>query len=737
MNVIAALLLVVSVWLAVLLGPDLSMWRWGASLLVLGLAMVAAVPGCWVRVTRGGGRGLVALGVATAGWFAWRAWASPVAEFGLADGLLVAGVAGCFLVVRTIQERVHAERVFVWGIALLVLASVVVLARQVADPGFSPGFVGRFPFPSGFFGHYNDGANFLIGSACLTGGMALVGRYSKGERLTWGLIAIAGLVAVWFTRSRGGIAAAGVALAVFAIMAMIVGRRQGVRWFAAGVVALPVIGLLAAGFVVKGWTEAQAARNQSGAIESMMDNEIRLHMIDIAASCVGLHPWQGGGSRSFSWECNRFWETDSHGLGGNRPEQVHNEIMQAAADYGIIGAGLLVLLVGGIVVMAVIRSLFAEPAGARSNVDAWRLGGVAGLAGMLIQSNFSFVFHLLPGALMLGLCLGGAAHPGEAMKTSGARATGSAVLASALALACAALLVSLGWMGVRVTAVMCADNHGKRSELSREARIGVLTEAIRRWPLGEFFMERAGIYQKQAAQAPQGTCDTVAVTRAADDYRQAAAANPFAPWPVVNQANLLALLGQDAEALKLFDRGIELQGGMEAGYKAGYSKAAYLRDHAERLLAADKRDEAVAALVNARDTLARTNSLAVWGEQGQLARSLRISIGDRLAVLLSLAGRDREAENEFEATAAIGTETGIRYLYACHLRMKAKRVWYERNPAEALGLFIRARYWLDLTGNHLPAGVKPEDCAKFRGELDECIAFLKGAQVEPAGAVGP
>ena len=736
MSVVAAVFLVVSIWLAVLLGPDLTAWVWGPALLALGLGVLAALPAMWQQRASGAGGGMMGLGVLVVAWFAGRAWVSPVVEYGLADGLLLAGVVGSFAVMRAVQERLLAERVLVWGVGLLVLASVGVVGRQVVDPEFTPGFVARFALPSGFFGHYIDGSTFLTGSSCLLGGAALVGRYHKVERWLWGLIAVGGMVAVYYTRSRGGIGGAAVSLGVFAVMALIVGKNQGARWFAPGIMAVPVIGLVVVGFLIKGWTDAQAVRNYKAGIDSMMDNSIRLNLLGIAVSCVGLHPWGGGGSRSFSWECYRFWEMDMHGPGSNRPEQVHNEILQVATDYGMVGAGLLGLFIGTLVVIAVVRTLFSDTTDKLSNGDAWRLGGVAGLAGILVQSNFSFVFHMVPGVLLLGLCLGSVAHPGASGKSMAAKSRGPGIMVLACVLACAALLVPMGLAGLRVSSVRWADRHGKRSEFSREARIEAITAAIGLWPLGEFFEERAEVLHQLSAQVPPGSFDKAAVTHAVEDYWKASVLNPFAPGPVVNRANLLGLLGRDAEALEQFDRAIKLEGGMEAGFRGSLSKATYLKVQAERLLALQRNDEAVAALLNARGTLVKAYRFSGDGPLGEEARVLRIGIGERLGVLLSLAGRDREAEAEFESTALIPGGSGIRYLEAWHWRMKANRIWHERNASEALRLFLKARSLLDLTAQLLPVGVTADDYVKQREELDKLIAFLKGAHVEASEMPG-
>ncbi|MEI6676500.1 MAG: O-antigen ligase family protein [Verrucomicrobiota bacterium] len=736
----ASFFLVVSIWLAVLLGPKLSCWTWGPSLMALGVAVVVAVPEYWRQRTRAAGGWqmvLMGIGVLVVAWFGWRAWVSPVAQQGMADLLLLAGVVGGFVVMRAMQERVLAERVFLWGLALLVLASVVLVARQVMDPEMAPVLVARLgTLPTGFFGHYNYGANFLIGASCLVGGAAVGGHHSKLERWLWGLIAVAGMVAVYFTRSRGGICGAAAGLGAFAVMALIVGKRQGARWFAPAIVAVPLIGFVVVGFLFRGWSDAQEVRRQAPGIESLMDNTVRLYLTGIAGSCIGLHPWAGGGSRSFSWECYRFWDTKMYGPGTNRPEQVHNEILQAAADYGITGAGLLVLFIGTIGVGAVVRALFVESKNKFSSADGWWLGGLAGLVGILVQSNFSFVFHQMPGALLLGLCLGRVAHAGDGGKILVGKPLVSPLVVSAVALACAALLVPMGWTGSRVTATRWADAYGKPAEISPEARIEALTEAIRLWPLQEFLLARARLYHQQLMKSPQGPGAEAAVNLALEDYREAAALNPFDPEPVVNRANLLGMLGKDAAALQQFERAIHLQGGMEAGFKGGFSKAAYLKLKAERLLANKQNGEALEVMLGARAALVKACEFPSGAPLGQDARELRIVNAQRLGVLLSLAGRDREAEEEFESAAIVWGGSGTNYLYAWHLRNKAERIWKERRPAEALGLFLKARGLLDRAGSPLPAGVTSEDHTKLRQDLDKFIQFLKGAKVEPSGVPG-
>ena len=423
------------------------------------------------------------------------------------------------------------------------------------------------------------------------------------------------------------------------------------------------------------------------------------------------------------------------GPGGARPEQVHNELLQAGADYGLAGAGLLGLFIGAAVVLAVVRAVFPVASAGDSNADGWRLGGLAGLAGILIESNFSFVFHLVPGALLLGMCLGGVAQPGTASKGVAAKSFAPALLTCALALLGAALLLPMGWAGTRVTALRWGERRVKRAEVAPEATIAAVTGAIGLWPTAAFYQERGEAYQQLSARARDGGTGRAAVLCAVEDYRRATALNPFAPGPVVNRANLLGLLGKDAEALEQFERAIRLEGGMESSFKAGYSKAEYLRQKAERLAGLQRTEEALATLLDARQALLKSNRFPSGEPLGWEAWQLRIRIGERLGVMLSLAGRDKEADEEFENVGLVPGGGGMRYLQAWHLRLQAKRVWHEHDPEVALALFLKARRLIEGPAVK-PSGVTDDDFAKLRADLDFCIQFLKGAQVEPAGAPG-
>jgi tetratricopeptide (TPR) repeat protein len=727
---ISAIFLVLSLVLAVVIGPQTRPWTWGPALLALGIATLAALPVIWKRGKAPADFGILALGALTTAWFAWRAWISPVAELGQADLLLVGGVVGAFVSVRAITGHEAAEKVLSWGIALLLLASVVVIGKQLMDPTYTPVFRTRSGerMISGFFSHYNYGANYLIASSMLVGAAALFGRHATATRVLWALIAIAGLAGVWFSRSRGGILGAAVACGVFAAVLLILGKRKNAKWFAPALIAVPVIGIGIAAFLFMGWQDAQELRRAGSGLDSLMDNNARLYFLGIAMSCIGLHPMTGGGSRSFTWECFRFLDGKAQGdIITHTPELVHNELAQAATDYGIIGAGLLMGLLGTLLLAAVLRVLFEENSKEGGYRDAWRLGALAAVAGMLVHSCFSFVFHLLPGILLLGICLGQVSRTAE--QSPGPRILGNRILLTVAALSCAVLLLPVGWKGLQVTRILWPTYFSKQAATSTESRIDALSAAIRIWPQSEFYQDRATVFQTLAGSSEQPAFREYA-ERAIGDYQEASLLQPFDPGLAVNRANLLSQLQRDAEAEKTYEMAIALQGGMEPAYRGRFSFANHYLRKGLRLFDPANPEPA-------RDALELAAS-QVETAVGQMHWMLPDMWEPRVSIHESL-GTAREATNEPDAAlesynfaATLRGGTRAHYRAGVLIGKLAVEAWTQRNPSEALKLFIEARKRVGQAGNNLPEGVTPSQRIEYIDYLDRTIAFLKGAKVEPA-----
>jgi tetratricopeptide (TPR) repeat protein len=693
----------------------------------LGLAVVAALPVLWRRGKAPADPGWIAMGVLTAAWFAWRAWVSPVAQLGQADLLLLGSVVGVFVSMRAIAGTPLAERILIWGVALLVVANVVAIGKQVVNPDFAPVFASRAGrWPSGFFTHYNEAANALIASSMLVGAAALYGRHGWPIRILWALIAIAGLAGVWFTRSRGGIFGAAVSCGVFAVISLMLAKRQGARWFAPALVAIPVMGLSIGAFLFMGWQHAQDTRQPGLGLDALLDNSCRLYFLGLACSCIGLHPMAGGGSRSFSWECYRFWEQKVQGVGALRPDMVHNELVQSATDYGLVGAGLLAGLLVALVWAAILRVLFEPAPPVRDARDAWRLGALAGLAGMLVQSCFSFVFHLLPGILLLGICLGQLSWPGT--RPPGPQTLATRILLSIAAIACILLLLPAGWKGLQVTRILWPTQYGKSADSSAEAHMDALGEAIQLWPHAFLYQQRALVFQT-LADAQKGPASREPAERSIADYQEAGRLHPFDPAPVVNLANRLSLAQRDADAESCYAKAVELQGGMESGFRGHFSFATHYLRKGSRLYRPDAPQAARAALELAAQQI-ETSVQDIRGCSSDMWEP-RLAIHENLGFTREAAGDFPGALEAYRFASTLGGGARIHYRVSVLLGKMAVEAWSKRRAPEALSGFTQARQRIGQAGDVLPPGVTFNQRAEYIAYLDRMIAFLVGAKIQP------
>ena len=728
MAAVSSIFLVLSLVLAVVIGPQTRPWTWGPAMLAMGLSAAAALPEFWRKSRNPSDFGLLALGLLVAGWFAWRAWISPVVELGQADLLLLAGAVGAFISVRVIEGNEHAERILMWGIALLLLANVAVVGKQVFEPSYSPVFRSRVEsFPSGLYAHYNEAANYLIASSLMVGAAALFGRSGGFTRAVWGVIAVCGLVAVYYTRSRGGILGAAVGGGVFACAALVVGKRSGAKWFSPALVALPVIGLGIAMFLYSGWKGSQELRNAEVGIEKVLDSNYRLYFLGLAVSCIGLHPLAGGGSRSFSWENFRFSGVHVQGSAiVRKPEQVHNELLQAATDYGLIGAGLLIGFLGSLALVAVVRLMFSPASRRTSTADAWRVGGLAALAGMFVQSCFSFVFHLFPGVVLLGLCLGLMLRSSNNGSGS-SQVAGARIVLSLAIIACAAVLLPFGWKGTQVTRTLWPVYFSKSQAVVGESRIDALAEAIRVWPQSGFYQERGALYQ--AAAALDGNTESdAAAQRAIDDFREAARLHPYDPGFAVNLANLLSHRKRDDEAEAAYERAIQLQGGMEPAFHAHISLADHLMRKGHRIFSPGDPAPALAALEVAAQAMEKSVHEMQWAAHN--IYNARVTIHESLGAAREANGdyQGAMAAYDFAASAVGGSRAHYRagILYG----KMAAAAWMKRRSAEAMGLFIEARRRI-LQAAELPVDVTPSQRDEYVAYLDRTIEYFRGAKFEP------
>lgn len=724
MQVLTAILFLLGLFSAVLIGPGSRAWTWSPALLFLAIAQIPNLVVLWKR-REGVGLGVATLGFLTALWFALRALFSPVREFGETDGILLSAAIASFLCGVTIRGNTRAFTVFLWGISLLVITNVAFGFIQLTDPGFCL-LVPRVPGTgiTGLFTHYNEAANFFVAASSLLAGVAAFGRCAKWERWIFALVSLLGFTGAYLTLSRGGILAAAVALGTFSILIPVVGGFTKKKWFGASLVVVPLILILCGGGLFIFWKSALEKRGNSAGenVTQMMDNTVRLYLLGISFTTTSHHPWLGGGSRSFSWECLPEIKKESYADRVNRPELVHNETMQTATDYGITGLALLFATVLTILISAFSSLWKTRHDAARLDDAALIAGGVSALVGMFVQSCFSFVFHLMPGVLLLGVLCGLLSSRRRSGQTT---AVAAKCVFSVSSLAAAVFLAVAGWKGVRLLVWLWPVYYPTAHSPDLADRARRLSYANRIWPSSVLLGEEAKEIQLLAERAPVSSGNPL-IQKSAEKYYKASTFNPFDPFSVLNRANLLSLLGNDSVSESEFAKAIQLQGGLESGFRARECAAIHYHSKGVRLTREGRAADGLVSLEIAAELIeaAAANAYA----PSKLA-DLRVSIHQSLGSARMNAGNPDGALESFAFISKLPGGGSGYYLSSQVLSRKAMDAWQKRRGPEAYRLFLEARRMASSSAT-LPAGVTEVIRKEFLAYLDKQIAFLKAAKMD-------
>lgn len=604
--------MVLALILGVSLGGQTIDYTWGPALLALAAALLTACGGASAfRGERGKGTWIALAFLLFAwAWVLWRCSGSPVREYARADALLAGGmIAGCFWALL-LAPAGAAVRILMAGLTLLGLANLGIGLCQLRDPHFAWPFASRSaqPFPSGLIGHYNHLADFSLVSAALLAARFLYARDPRAERVIQALGVIAAVSCVLMSGSRGGASSLGVALAVLVITAAFrAWRDKSKHARSLGIAAVVTVVLLgvAVAVVLSRFQERRGIQN--GGIEKFADNYSRLLTYGQALDISLQHPLEGGGSRSFGWLKYAAWKSDESGLQPKNDDFVHNELLQAAVDYGWGGA----LLIGAAALASILCSvaglLSADPAERtrRGPVDAMMCGGLAAMSGTLVHSNFSFVTHTIAGAMYLGLAIG-FALPRRPIETyPSAPAAGLALLLLS------PLVGLLAWAGLRGSSAyrQLWPVSFSKEQLGRIAP-GLAMErmlaAMETWPAADL-SGSAGALARQAAVREGLPADETKdwLSQAAARYADARKLNPLDPEWAINRANVLSALNRDTEADGEFEAALRLQGGMEGTFRVRYYYARHLFGRYYRDWTAKKcsPERAMAGFIRARDLL--------------------------------------------------------------------------------------------------------------------------------------
>ncbi len=730
MPVISAIFLLLSLTLAVLFGTQTDAWTWGPAMVALIPALVAGLVVLLKQPSRMLNPAMLIMGGLCVAWFAIRTLQSPVEALGQADLMLLSGTLGAFISVLAIQQCRRAQWVLTGGIATLLAANLVVILVQKINPGWRPLLINSLDHEivSGFFTHYNYAANYLLVSSLWLLGEAWNSR-QRVLKFGLGLLGALGIAAIWWTGSRGGLLAAIVALGCFGAVILVEAKRGKAKWFPVAAVAIPFVALVLLGLLFSGWQEIQESRGQDaeGGVKVLLDNSVRLNYIGLAVSCLTTHLIAGGGSQSFSWECFREWDERVLGWHGTKPEFVHNEWLQAATDYGLVGFGLLIGLISVVVISAVLRLCFEPKANSPDKrTTALRLGGMAALMGMLVHANFSFVFHLLPGAMLLGMGLAATCQWQNPVPAGKATAQGQRAAFAVFALAMLVLLAPLAWKGTRVMLAMWSSHYSKHRDAHAPDQLVDLDRAIEIWPQASLLMKRGLMHHELALATEDTDVKSSLMKSALADYTSAAKHHPHLPDAAINRANVLSRLGRNEMAEEAYLKAIELQGGMDSAYRSHNHYANHLYGLGRDALDEQNFETALVHLQKAAEQIDR----ALFRDAQTRARE--IAIHEWLGIAYANNGMSEQALASYGHAATIhygsGRHAFLRsaIVQAALAREKQK----QREPAQALALFLEARQSVRKAGGRLPENLSAEQRDAFVRALDERIKRLREIGIE-------
>ena len=730
MPLASAIFLTLSLVLAVLLGPMTDRWMWAPASVAMVLADLAGTVALLKQPSRMLNCSMLVLGAVTVVWFCLRALQSPVKELAEADLMLLSGTLGAFISVLAIQQCRRAQWVLTGGIATLLAANLVVMLVQKINPGWRPLLINSLDHQivTGFFTHYNYAANYLLVSSLWLLGEAWNSR-QRVLKFGLGLLGALGIAAIWWTGSRGGLLAAIIALACFGAVILVEAKRGKAKWFPAAAIAVPFVALVLLGLLLSGWQEIQELRNQDvkGGVKVLLDNSVRLNYIGLAVSCLTTHLIAGGGSQSFSWECFREWDERVLGWHGTKPEFVHNEWLQAATDYGLIGFGLLLALLMVVGISAALRICFEPKAPSwDKRTTGMRLAGLAALIGMLIHANFSFVFHLMPGVLLLGICLAATCQWQNPEPPSKAMAHGQRVAFAVLGLAMLAGLAPLAWKGTRVTLAMWPSHYSKHRDMHAANQLVDLDRAIEIWPQASLLMKRGLMHHELALATEDTDVKSSLMKSALADYTSAAKHHPHLPDAAINRANVLSRLGRNEMAEEAYLKAIELQGGMDSAYRSRDHYANHLYGLGRDALDEQNFETALVHLQKAAEQIDR----ALFRDAQTRARE--IAIHEWLGIAYASNGMSEQALASYGHAATIHYGSGRHALLRSAILQAAlaREKQKQREPAQALALFLEARQSVRKTGGRLPENINSEQRDAFVRALDERIKRLREIGIE-------
>lgn len=306
-----------------------------------------------------------------------------------------------FLFFAIVNNLHRQESIRIISMTLLVLAMVISLyavyqfLNKATHVWWFERPLGYWKRGSGTYICPNHLAGFLEMILPLGLAYMLTGRFGPVMKVFFGYVSLVILAGLAVSGSRGGWVSVAAALPV--LFFVLVRERQ---FRLPAVLALAL--LLAGGawfFMNSSYVQERRHATTSGGEE----RDLRVLVWPSAVKIWQDNYWWGGGPAHFDHRF-RAYRAETHVVQA-RPGYAHNDYLNTLADWGLAGAGLIVLtflLLGWGIFSSwkFLRRSLNDFAKKRSNKSTFVLGAGAGLVAILIHSIFDFNLHLPANAIL-------------------------------------------------------------------------------------------------------------------------------------------------------------------------------------------------------------------------------------------------------------------------------------------------------------------------------------------------
>ncbi len=738
--------------LAGMLGITLSVPLQAPAVVLIGLAGVLAGLCILARKDGSEGRGVLIVAFVSIAYFVLRACTSPVWDLAIEDLVLIFSAGILYLIAGYAVRGKEAAR-FRQGLAwvvviLLVLHLGAALMQLVGGEGYS---LSRYVTSAirsssgrvtGMYGYYGSFANFAVIAGLLCLSLGVWGRmayHHRGLMFLLGLVAMA--LAVW-SRSRSATLSLIVALVVFGVMVFVSLTRQKESvqfWATRAFLLLSVCGVLA-GLAAGVWVFKQRG---GVSMDMISDSGVRTQFWAMAGEQWVDYPLFGAGSRSYSYECFRYWSPNLPTEQAN-PEFVHNEYLQLLADYGLMGLMLIIILfaghlfVGGKRVRQLSEDLGENGLKQGSNAMALAIAGVCGMVAMAVHICFDFRTHLLANLLLLVCCAVWVLPVAKStVGKSGSREVwGSRIGGWVLALMMIVLgmgAMGLGgqqlWGGLPLIKNKMAKEDGTwvSGSVDRSIWIPALEKAVDRAPHYVRYQKLGTLYRLESDDLI-GEEQAQARNNAIKYYLLSLERHPAYPVASINLAAIYAEGGQYEKADEYYSRASERAKARERWFRM-HSQWAKL--HQQWAIDLWKNKE----FKNAEEHFLRAKELYQASYDYGYFYMQKKWVVEYTQLLITYAGLLDEQQRYTEAELLLEegrkqvnwynwqTETKLNVYYARHLLYWGRHVWNQRKPGEAYTMMKKAKQ-LMLQYRGVMNGEVDKPWQEQMNEIQQVIDFL-------------